>query len=77
MYERLLMSQDKESVLAIAKGEAMPTEPQHILKDPTVWEFLGLKPQAAYDESDIEAASITHLQDFLLELDNGFSFVAR
>jgi len=77
LYERLLMSQDKDSVLAIAQGEAYPTEPKHIIKDPTVLEFLGLKPQAAYYEKDIEAAILTHLQDFLLELGNGFSFVAR
>jgi predicted nuclease of restriction endonuclease-like (RecB) superfamily len=77
LYERLLMSQDKENVLAIAKGEASPTKPQDIIKDPTVLEFLGLKPQAAYYESDLEEAIITHLQEFLLELGNGFSFVAR
>lgn len=77
LYERLLMSQDKESVLAVAKGEATPSKPQDIIKDPTVLEFLGLKPQAAYYESDLEQAIITHLQEFLLELGNGFSFVAR
>ena len=77
LYERLLMSQDKESVLAVAKGESTPSKPQDIIKDPTVLEFLGLKPQAAYYESDLEEAIITHLQEFLLELGNGFSFVAR
>jgi len=40
-------------------------------------EFLGLKREAAYYEKDLEAAIITHLHDFLLELGNGFSFVAR
>lgn len=77
LYERLLLSQDKETVLAVAKGEAAPSKPQDIIKDPTVLEFLGLKPQAAYYESDLEEAIITHLQEFLLELGNGFSFVAR
>lgn len=77
LYERLLMSQDKETVLAIAKGEKQPFDPMQILKDPTVLEFTGLKPEASYYESDIENAIITHLQDFLLELGNGFSFVAR
>jgi predicted nuclease of restriction endonuclease-like (RecB) superfamily len=77
LYERLLMSQDKESVLAIAQGTSNPSEPFQIIKDPTVLEFLGLKPQAAYYEDDFEAALITHLQDFLLELGHGFSFVAR
>lgn len=77
LYERLLLSQDKESVLAIAQGTRNVSEPFQIIKDPTVLEFLGLKPQAAYYEEDFEAALITHLQDFLLELGNGFSFVAR
>jgi predicted nuclease of restriction endonuclease-like (RecB) superfamily len=77
LYERLLLSQDKASVLAIAQGTSNPSEPFQIIKDPTVLEFLGLKPHAAYYEENIEAALITHLQDFLLELGNGFSFVAR
>lgn len=77
LYERLLMSQDKENVLAIAKGERHPVKPHEIIKDPTVLEFLGLKPEATYYESDLEEAIITHLQEFLLELGNGFSFVAR
>ena len=42
-----------------------------------VLEFLGLKPQATYYEKDLENAIITHLQEFLLEMGNGFSFVAR
>lgn len=77
LYERLLYSQDKESVLAIANGDTIPTEPFQIIKDPTVLEFLGLKPQASYFEKELEQAIISHLQDFLLELGNGFSFVAR
>ncbi len=77
LYERLLLSSDKEKVLAIAKGEAVPDNPKDIIKDPMVLEFLGLKPQATYYEKDIEQAIITHIQQFLLELGNGFSFVAR
>jgi predicted nuclease of restriction endonuclease-like (RecB) superfamily len=77
LYERLLMSQEKESVLGIARGERSPTRPHEIIKDPTVLEFFGLKPEASYYEIDLEGAIITHLQDFLLEMGNGFSFVAR
>ena len=77
LYERLLLSQDKDSILAMAKGEQKPVEAQQIIKDPTILEFLGLKPDAAYYESDVEAAIISHLQAFLLELGDGFSFVAR
>lgn len=77
LYERLLLSNDKEKVLAVAKGEAKPEKPVDIIKDPMILEFLGLKPQAAYYEKDLEQALITNIQAFLLELGNGFSFVAR
>lgn len=77
LYERLLLSNDKESVLAVARKEKQPVEPQEIIKDPMVLEFLGLKREASYYEKDLEQALITHLQDFLLELGNGFAFIAR
>lgn len=77
LYERLLLSSDKEKVLAVAKNEATAYTPTDIIKDPMVLEFLGLKPQASYYEKDLEQALITNIQSFLLELGNGFSFVAR
>jgi predicted nuclease of restriction endonuclease-like (RecB) superfamily len=77
LYERLLLSNDKESVLAVAKSEKLPSDAKEIIKDPMFLEFLGLKREASYYEKDLENAIITHLQDFLLELGNGFSFVAR
>jgi predicted nuclease of restriction endonuclease-like (RecB) superfamily len=77
LYERLLMSNDKEKVLAVAKKEAKPESPKEIIKDPMVLEFLGLKPQTEYYEKDLENALITNMQSFLLELGNGFSFVGR
>ncbi len=77
LFERLLISSDKESVLAIARKEKQPVHPKEIIKDPLILEFLGLKQDASYYEKDFEVAIITHLQDFLLELGNGFSFVAR
>ena len=77
LFERLLLSNDKESVLAVARNEVIPSHPSEIIKDPMVLEFLGLKRESAYYEKDLEQAIITNLQDFLLELGNGFSFVAR
>ncbi|MEI8248441.1 MAG: PDDEXK nuclease domain-containing protein, partial [Lentisphaerota bacterium] len=68
---------DKERVLAVAQGEQLPEKPTDIIKDPMYLEFLGLKREAAYYEKDIEQAIITHLQEFLLEIGNGFTFVAR
>lgn len=77
LYERLLMSNDKESVLAIARKERIPQAPEEVIKDPMILEFLGLKPQSAYYEKNLEAAIITNLQEFLLEMGDGFTFVAR
>jgi predicted nuclease of restriction endonuclease-like (RecB) superfamily len=77
LFERLLLSNDKESVLAVARNEVIPTNPSEIIKDPLILEFLGLQRESTYYEKDFEQAIITNLQDFLLELGNGFSFVAR
>ena len=77
LYERLLLSNDKESVLAVARRERIPQQPQEIIKDPMILEFLGLERKSSYYEKDLEQALITHLQKFLLELGNGFTFVAR
>ena len=77
LYERLLKSNDKEAVLAVARGQRTPEAPTEIVKDPMYLEFLGLEQKPHYYESDLEDALITHLQEFLLELGNGFSFVAR
>lgn len=77
LYERLLLSNDKESVLAIARKERIPETPQEVIKDPMVLEFLRLEKNSAYYESDLEGAIISHITEFLLELGKGFSFVAR
>lgn len=77
LYERLLLSNDKKTVLEVARKQRMPELPTEIIKDPMVLEFLGLKRDATYYEKDLESALITNLQLFLLELGNGFSFVAR
>ena len=77
LYERLLLSNDKEAVLAVARKERIPESPQEIIKDPMVLEFLGLHRESSYYENDLESAIITHLTEFLLEMGKGFSFVAR
>lgn len=77
LYERLLASNDKESVLAVARGQRHPETAREIIKDPMYLEFLGLETHASYYEQELESSLITHLQSFLLELGNGFTFVAR
>ena len=77
LYERLLKSNDKEAVLAIARKERIPESPIEVVKDPMYLEFLGLEQKTHYYESELEDTLITHLQEFLLELGNGFLFRAR
>lgn len=77
LYERLLLSNDKDTVLAVARKERIPQSPHEIIKDPMILEFLGLERKAAYYEKDLESAIISHIAEFLLEMGNGFSFVAR
>ena len=77
LYERLLLSNDKEAILAVARNERQPDSPKEIIKDPMVLEFLGLEKRPAYYEKDLESAIISHIADFLLEMGKGFSFVAR
>ncbi|AVO48826.1 MULTISPECIES: YhcG family protein [Melaminivora] len=76
-YERTALSKDKAAMLA--KGAApMPEDavrPDDAIKDPYVLEFLNLKDE--YSESDLEAALIQRLEDFLLELGEGFTFIGR
>lgn len=50
---------------------------QNLLKDPYIFEFLGLPVDTKNTEFEIETAIINHLQQFLLELGKGFAFVAR
>ncbi|RYE27912.1 MAG: DUF1016 domain-containing protein [Sphingobacteriaceae bacterium] len=77
LWERLLMSNDRQSVLAVARDDKQPSDAKEIIKDPMYLEFLGLRRETSYYEKDLEQAIITHLHDFLLELGNGFAFVAR
>lgn len=79
-YERLLSSQDKEKVQTEALiniAEQTPASPRDFIRDPYVLEFLGVTPQPALYEKDLEQALLTQLQQFLMELGKGFAFVAR
>ncbi len=77
LFERLLLSNDKEAVLAVARKERLPETPQEIVKDPMILEFLGLERKPQFYEKDLETALIEQLQHFMMELGNGFYFVAR
>lgn len=77
-YERILSSKNKNKVAQeIYKLEPQRKQPEDIIKDPYVLEFLGLPENMDFLEKNLEQALIDHMQKFLLELGRGFSFVAR
>jgi predicted nuclease of restriction endonuclease-like (RecB) superfamily len=76
-YERLLVSQDKKALLKHDMKNAQISRPEHVIKDPYVLEFLGIKESHIYDEKELEKRLLDELQAFLLELGQGFSFIAR
>lgn len=77
LYERLALSRDKEGIRKLAREGQIVSQPQDLLKEPLVLEFLGLSEQTRYSESELETAIIDRLGQFLLELGKGFLFEAR
>jgi predicted nuclease of restriction endonuclease-like (RecB) superfamily len=75
LYERTALSKRKLAVIAKAHEKPIVLQPEDEIKDPYILEFLGLKDE--YSESHLEEALIKHLENFLLELGVGFTFVAR
>jgi len=75
-YERMGLSKNKQLLHQKAISKA-PLQPQDIIRDPVTLEFLKLPEQAAYTETKLETAILNNLQQFLLEMGNGFCFEAR
>lgn len=71
------LSRDKEGIERLSAEGQIIEKPEDLLKDPYVLEFTGLPELAKYSESDLETKIIDHLQEFLLELGRGFTFVGR
>lgn len=76
LYDRYLISPDKEIIIDDSKKGLIEKQPEEILKSPYIFEFAGLKENKNYLETDLESALLSHLTEFLLELGRGFSFVA-
>ena len=77
LYSRLALSRDKEGILKLVKEGQIIEKPKDIIKDPYILEFLGLPELYQYSESELEQEIINKLEHFLLELGEGFAFVAR
>lgn len=74
--QRNIDSQYLGRLLQIPENDK-PAQTNHFIKDPYIFEFLGLPAETKHSETKIETALITHLQQFLMELGKGFAFVAR
>jgi len=77
LYERLVLSRDKDEVMKLALDGQLIENPQDIFKDPYVLEFTGLPELVTYSETELESRIIDNLQKFLLELGRGFTFAGR
>ncbi len=77
LYTRIAASLDKEGVLKLSENGLILEKPQDAIKDPYILEFIGLPEKSVYSESDLEQKLIDKLEQFLLELGTGFTFVAR
>ena len=77
LYERLVLSKDKEKVKELSVKGQIIEKSQDIIKDPYILEFLGLDEKSDYSENKLETEIINKLEMFLLELGKGFTFVGR
>ena len=77
LYERLIISADKEKILELSEKGQILKSSKDLVKDPFVLEFLDIKENTNYIESDLEKNIIEHLKEFLLELGKGFSYVGN
>ena len=76
-YERTALSREKEKLAELANAESESFDPVLTIRDPYVFEFLGVKSDSLLSESDLEDQLLGNLQEFLLELGHGFCFEAR
>ncbi|MDO8929927.1 MAG: PDDEXK nuclease domain-containing protein [Bacteroidota bacterium] len=77
LYERTGLSKNKELLLNSLKSDELQPKFSDIIRDPYIFEFLGLKQSDVFREKELEKAILDHLQEFLLELGKGFCFEAR
>jgi len=77
LFQRLALSKDKQEVIRLSKEGQLIESAADIVKDPYVFEFVGLPELPVYKEGDLENALINNLSQFLLELGKGFTYVGR
>ncbi len=77
LFERIALSKDKEGVLKLAKEGHIVENPEDLIKDPFVLDFLNIPEQYQYLENELEEKIISNLQQFIMEMGKGFAFIGR
>ncbi len=77
LFQRIALSKNRDEILKLSKEGYYPSNEKDIIKQPYVFEFLGLPEGNLYTENDLEKKLIDNLQSFLLELGRGFAFIGR
>jgi predicted nuclease of restriction endonuclease-like (RecB) superfamily len=77
LFHRIAISKDKQAILSLSEKGAEIQSPSDIIKDPFVFEFLGIPDSVTFTEGELESKLIQNLQNFLLELGKGFAFIGR
>ncbi len=77
LYERLILSRDKNKIKSLALKGQILEKPADVVKDPYILEFLGLEEKTNYSENELEIAIINNLEKFIMELGKGFLFQGR
>ncbi|MBE9492526.1 MAG: DUF1016 family protein, partial [Bacteroidetes bacterium] len=77
LYERSGLSKDREGLIRHVNKTITPSSPEEIIRDPYIFEFLQLPAKHLVKETDLEKAMLDGIEDFLMELGNGFCFEAR
>lgn len=77
LFQRLALSKNKQEVLQMAQQGLQIQDAKDIIKDPYIFEFLGIPEEFAYKEGELEEKLILNLEKFLLELGKGFAFIGR
>lgn len=77
LFQRLSLSKNKKEVMRLSKKGHVIEKAKDLIKDPYILEFTGLPKLSVYSESKLESILIEKLENFLLELGKGFTFVSR
>lgn len=77
LYERLSLSRDKQGIIELAQKGQIIEKPEDLFKEPYILDFLGLQEKSHFSELELESEIINNIENFLLELGKGFTFVTR